>query len=189
MAYDGDEHDFSDEDRLCLNIKDNRIYFHSKLSVNYTTYDLRREQDTINPLTRSDILVLSHEDEKTHPYWYARVVHVFHVFVQVRENEHSPFLEPTRMNVLFVRWFGRDMDYPSGWSAKRPHRLRFFGYRDTSADAFGFIDPDSVIRGVHLIPAFAFGSTDDLLGPSKARRKLDGAPNAYDDWNYYYVNV
>jgi len=58
-----------------------------------------------------------------------------------------------------------------------------------SADAFGFVDPDNIIRGVHLIPAFAFGSTDELLGPSKARRKLDGAPNGYHDWNYYFVNM
>ncbi|KAF9226853.1 hypothetical protein BS17DRAFT_776235 [Gyrodon lividus] len=31
--------------------------FHSMLRVNYTTYDLRREQDTINPLTRADCVM------------------------------------------------------------------------------------------------------------------------------------
>ena len=60
LTYDGDEHTFSNSDRGCVNIKDDRIYHHSLLRVNYTTYDLRREQDTINPLTRADIMVLSH---------------------------------------------------------------------------------------------------------------------------------
>ena len=119
-------------------------------------------------------MMLSHEDERTHPYWYARVVHIFHVFVQVCENMYTPFSEPTRMNVLFVRWFGCNMNYLSGWSEKRLHRLQFIN-RDGSTEPFGFIDPDHVVRGVHLIPAFAFGSTDELLGSSKACRKLDGA--------------
>ncbi|KAN0088931.1 hypothetical protein V8E55_005988 [Tylopilus felleus] len=70
LAYNGDEHGFSDSDRYCVNIKDDRLYHHTLLRVNYTTYDLRREQDTINPLTKSDIMVLSHEDEQTHPYWF-----------------------------------------------------------------------------------------------------------------------
>ena len=72
---------------------------------------------------------------------------------------------------------------------KSLHRLQFHNVHDTSAAAFGFIDPENVIRGVHLVPAFAFGSTEELLGPSKARRKLDGAPNGYHDWNYYFVNM
>ena len=85
---------------------------------NYTTYDLLRDQDSINPLRHLDIMVLSHEDEKTHLYWYARIIYIFHVFVQVRENIYSPFSQPTQMNMLFVWWFGRDVNYPSGWGEK-----------------------------------------------------------------------
>lgn len=59
----------------------------------------------INPLTKPDIMVLSHEDEQTHPYWYARVVYIFHVMVQHCADETSMFSPPERMNVLFVRWF------------------------------------------------------------------------------------
>lgn len=187
MTYEGDEHDFSDEDRLCINIKNDRMHHHSMLRVNYTTYDLRREQDTINPKTRADIMVLSHEDERSHPYWYARVIHVFHVMVQQRENIHSPFSDPVRMDVLFVRWFRRDVNYPSGWSEKRLLRLQFFN-QDIPSDAFGFLDPDSVVRGVHLIPAFAYGRTEELLGHSYARQQKD-AEDWASDWKYYYVNM
>lgn len=188
VAYEGDEHEFSEDDRDCINIKDNFLYFHSLLRVNYTTYDLRREQDTINPLTRPDILVLSHEDEKTHPYWYARIVHIFHVMVQHRNNPSMVFSVPTRMNVLFVRWFRRDVNYPSGWNEKRLHRLQFFD-QESPSDAFGFLNPESVVRGVHIIPAFGYARTYDLLaGGSDGRRLRDeDDPNA--DWKYYYVNM
>lgn len=187
LAYDGDEHNFSDSDRYCINIKDNNIFHHSLLRVNYTTYDLRREQDTINPLTRADIMVLSHEDERVHPYWYARVVYIFHVMVQHRKNLSSTFSSATRMNVLFVRWFRRDVNYPSGWTEKRLHRLQFFD-QENPLDAFGFLDPDCVVRGVHLIPAFAYFRTRDLLGASTARRSPDG-DDPDTDWKYFYVNM
>ena len=88
LIYEGDKYDFSDEDQLCINIKDNYIYFHSTLSINYTTYDLQCDQDSINLLRCSDIMVLSHKDEKTHPYWYMHVIHIFHVFVRVYKNLH-----------------------------------------------------------------------------------------------------
>jgi hypothetical protein len=52
-------------------------------------------------------------------------------------------------------------------------------------DAFGFLDPKDVLRGAHLIPAFAHGKTDELLGASIAR-----LPHEEDeDWQYYYINM
>ncbi|OJA15138.1 hypothetical protein AZE42_07562 [Rhizopogon vesiculosus] len=174
LEYDGDEHNFSDADRDSVLIADNKIYGHRILRVNYTTYDLRGEQDTINPRTRADIMVLSHEDERTHPYWYARVLGIFHVNVEYRENETSLFSHQKRMDFLFVRWFRRD-NSPAGWAAKRLQRLELFDV-DTPADAFGFLDPDSVVRGVHLIPAFAFD--------------VSGEPDEVDpDWHFYYINM
>lgn len=68
IEYDGDEHAFSNEDHHCINIKGNHVYLHSLLQINYTTYNLWCEQDTINPLTQANIMVLSHEDEHMHPY-------------------------------------------------------------------------------------------------------------------------
>jgi len=50
--------------------------------------------------------------------------------------------------------------------------------------AFGFLDPSEVIRGAHLIPAFHYGRTPNLLPKSIARR-----PDQNDqDFFYYYVN-
>ena len=67
------------------------------------------------------------------------------------------------------------------------HRLQFIN-QDGSTELFGFLDPDNIICRVQLLPVFASGSTDKLLGPSKAHHKLDDAPDG-EDWNYYYVNM
>lgn len=53
-SYDGDEHMFSDADRNTVRIVDNRIYSAKVLRVNYTTYDIRRNQDSMNPRTHCD---------------------------------------------------------------------------------------------------------------------------------------
>jgi len=82
MGYSGDEHNFSDEDRNQVTIVNNRLHEHSILQINYTTYDVRREQDSINPRTHADVLMLLHEDDDNrHPYWYACVIKIFHLDV------------------------------------------------------------------------------------------------------------
>jgi hypothetical protein len=63
-------------------------------------------------------MVLAHEDNAEgaswHPYWYAQIIGVYHVVVQ-------SLVDPTafhQMDFLWVQWFGRDTDTPSGWGAK-----------------------------------------------------------------------
>ncbi|KIK32717.1 hypothetical protein CY34DRAFT_100899, partial [Suillus luteus UH-Slu-Lm8-n1] len=176
------EFEFTDEDRCQISIANNKIYEHNTLQINYTTYDLRREQDSLNPRTRADIMVLSHEtDEERHPYWYARIIRIFHV--EVWNFADASMTKPQQMNFLFVRWFGRDPTYKSGFSAKRLPRIGFLKGEDPCS--FGFIDPDVIIRGIHLIPAFEHGQTDQLLADSFVRREADLGK----DWLYFYVNM
>lgn len=183
IDYSGDEQEFSDDDRNQIVLANNQLFEHSVLRINYTTYDLRREQDSINSRTHADIIVLSHEDDNDrHPYWYARVVKIFHVNVWYYGPGSSNARTPTRMDVIFVRWFGRDTTFKAGWSAKRLHRIGFFKRDDP--DSFGFVDPDQVIRSVHLIPGFEHGRTDTRLGPSFVRPAEDDD----EDFLYFYVN-
>jgi hypothetical protein len=117
------------------------------LRVNYTTYDLRRDQDSINPRTHADIMVAAHEDESDevpHPYWYARVIGIFHVNVGQRGSN----IRPKRMDFLWVRWFGHDLAHKGGWRARRLHRIGFVESQDPTA--FSFLDPASVIWAVHV---------------------------------------
>jgi hypothetical protein len=190
------QNDDRDDDELLtpqeadsIEILGNCIYSHQRLQVNYTTYDLRRDQDSINPRSHADIMVLSQEDDtgeaNWHPYWYSRIIGIFHAHVYFRGLASYPDIKPGHhtMHFLFVRWFGIETNHRYGWRAKHLPMLSFTGTDDP--DAFGFLNPQYVIRAVHLIPAFNFGHTDTLLPPSIAR-----LPSEKDeDYLFYYVNM
>jgi hypothetical protein len=126
-------------------------------------------------------MVLSHEDpedndsENAHPYWYARIIGIFHAMV-VHKSSLSNSREPKKMEFLFVRWFGHDMDDRGGWKSKKLHQIGFVDSDDASA--FGFIDPSDVIRAVHLIPCFSWGRTKSPLGHSLTRSIMEND----EDW-------
>ena len=62
------------------------------------------------------------------------------------------------------------------------HRIGFVPYEgDAEGPAFGFIDPATVVRACHLIPAFSEEKTTALLPPSKFR-------DAAGDYVNYFVN-
>jgi hypothetical protein len=188
--YTGDELDFSEEQLFSFSFHGNRIYRHKVMRINYTTYDVRRAQDSVNPRNHADIMVLAHEDNNVpvadsnspETYWYARIIGIFHTYV-VHTGPESVTSDPQRMDFLWVRWFGQAPNHRSGFRAKRLPRIGFVPSDDDGA--FGFLDPQEVIRAVHLMPAFAHGKTTELLGPSVARQPKDG----HADWQYYYVNM
>src|SRR5271168_4699808 len=66
-----------------------------------------------------DIMVLSHENdtENVHPYWYARIIGIFHAMV-TQKDTNSRWSEPQKMEFLFVWWFGLDTAEPGGWKLK-----------------------------------------------------------------------
>jgi hypothetical protein len=169
-------------------ILNNRIYSHKVLRINYTTYDMRREQDSLNPRTHADIMVLSQEPKTRedgtpeHPYWYARIIGIFHAHV-LHTGPNSRTSEPQRMEFLWVRWFGLDQEHPSGWHTKRLHRVGFVDGENEAA--FGFVNPEQVIRAVHLMPAFHHGRGTSNLKPSIARPLTEKD----EDWVYYYVGM
>lgn len=123
-------------------------------------------------------MVLSQDDNDTHPYWYAKIIGIFHALVR-----HPDHPEPISMAFLWVRWYGRDIKHSSGWKAKRLPRIGFVNSDDTLP--FGFLDPIYVVRGCHLIPGFNHGHTNDLLPPSIVRLPSDND----EDWLYFYVKM
>lgn len=163
---------------------DDRIEEHKRLQINYTSYDLQRKYDSINPTSiTSDVMVLSKEpDRSSYPFWYARVLGIYHVDAWL---ETVLPLRPTRVEFLWVRWLGRDRKEDFGDEACRLERIRFVTAADGSPP-FGFLDPASVVRAAHLIPAFKYGRTKQLLRPSRLARVHD--PDTVDDWESFYVN-
>ncbi|KIJ58305.1 hypothetical protein HYDPIDRAFT_141613 [Hydnomerulius pinastri MD-312] len=184
LDFDGDDHVFSDSQRNHVRILNNMLYSPATMQVNYTTYDVRREQDIVNPRAHGDVMVLSRESEQgCHPYWYARVLHVFHLRVH-HCGPDARNLSAQHMEILWVRWFGIVPGHRYGSAVARLPKIGFVP--DSDPSAFGFLDPSLVIRSCHLIPAFADGRTSDLLrpGPSVGRRN-----DEIDDWVSYFVNI
>ena len=131
-------------------------------------------------------MVLRPDGPGPHPYWYARVIGIFHTMV-----DHPMLPDGTRMDFLWVRWYGSDIDsdqgYDSGFEARCLHRIGFL--EDTNnpnaSPPFGFVDPKTVIRSVYLPPVYDEGKRADLLGPSVARTPSEGD----EDYCLYYVDL
>lgn len=181
---------FTDIQLDAIDLQHDRIYRHKVLHINYTTYNMRRDQDTINPRTHPDILLLALNtgaDSDPHPYWYACVIDIFHAQVRytgpgaTRRTHQWQCIE-----FLWVRWFELDPQYEWGFQARRQPRLRFVNTTDACLVPFGFVDPNDVIRAAYIMPMFAYGQTSDILIPSSvARRSSDDD----EDYEYYYGSM
>jgi hypothetical protein len=108
--------DVSDHSRLFF--QRDRMFLHNVFRVNYTTYDIRRKQDTVNSnTTHRDIMILANtNDDSDHPFLYARVIGIFHVNA-IYTGGSLPDYHPRKVEVLWVRWFEHDTGAPTGsWS-------------------------------------------------------------------------
>lgn len=157
------------------------VYDLSISQVHYTTYDLRREYDVINPRTHSDIMVLSGETNPTHLYWYTRVLGIYHMDAWLNIDDAPKWQE---IEVLFVRWLAPLTNHQSGMNCARLPKIAFV--EESDRDAFGFLDPGQVIRGAHLIPAFAAGRGTSSLREGKSFARHGDEMN---DWEAYYVGM
>ncbi|KAF7293417.1 hypothetical protein MIND_01118900 [Mycena indigotica] len=140
-----------------------RLYTHATMKVNYTTYDVRRDQDMLNPRTRRFFIVRSQDEVDPHPYWYGEILGIFHAHVLLADH-------PAKAKRIEFLWC-----LP---------RLHYMSHEDPNA--FGFLDPQDVVRGTHLIPAFCHGETTDYL-PTKSVARHESRKDL--DWRYYYVNL
>lgn len=166
------------------------MYRHNIMRINYTTYDVRRAQDTINPRTdHRDIILLAPWNEtiegvSTHQYLYARVLGIYHVNVIYGGQPGRPAsYRPRRMEFLWVRWFQTSFDIPvqKGWETASLDRLTFL--RLDHEDAFGFVSPDQVLRACHVIPRFSSGRV-----LSEHNIGISGLADDRKDWKEYFVN-
>ncbi|KAI6119509.1 hypothetical protein EV401DRAFT_1861510, partial [Pisolithus croceorrhizus] len=184
--YDGDEHSFTDDECNDLRIIGglNQVIESTILRVNYTTYDIHREQDVMHPGTGCFVMTLSREDEpNAHPFWYCQVIRAFHIKV-LHVGPNAQCRSPQTMELLWVRWLGVEPGYSCSFREAKLPKVGFVP--ETDDNAFGFLDPSLMVRGCHLIPSFSDGRTTSLLrqGASVARR-----PTEDDDWCAFYVNV
>ncbi|KAG2361171.1 hypothetical protein BDR07DRAFT_1486259 [Suillus spraguei] len=153
-------HTFMDKKHNSVIIPNNIIYSVQTMQVNYTTYDLMHEHDTINPQMHADVMVLLGEITPNHPYWYARILGIYHM--------------ETWLNV-------------GGQPAKRHLEVLWVTFvKESDPNAFGFLNPSQVIRGAHLIPTFASGHGTSSLHYGKL---LACSVEELDDWEELYMGI
>lgn len=156
------------------------LYKHKTLELKHMTYDMRKEQQILYQRLLPDIMILSNEE--AHPYTYARILDLFHV--RVKNSGLNSILNPeeeAELPAVWVRWFKPEES--QGFHALRYPSVSF--YKEGDPDAFGFVHPDDILRGVHLIPHFKFGHTTEYLsGPSKGRPEPEK-----QDWTHYNINM
>ncbi|KIY43074.1 hypothetical protein FISHEDRAFT_18325, partial [Fistulina hepatica ATCC 64428] len=173
---------FTDTDRETICLLNNCMYCAWTMCINYTTYDVRRDCDLISPQTHPDVMVLSPEEgPRVHKFWYVGILGIFTATVISSHGRR-----PQRMEFLWVRWFGIESGYNEGPRYARLPKIGIVPHDDPWA--FGFLHPQCVVRGCHLIPAFCGGRTQDLLPistPTVARL----GPLKTDDWTNYYISI
>ena len=158
-------------------IKDDTLYEHPLLTIDYTTYDLRRDKDSVHMnFGNQAVLVYSPTSRESEPWLHAQVVAIYHVFVCTKTDPELKHLE-----LLWVWWMQRDPSQLRGPNASHYTRVSFIPHSGVPGDAFGFVDPSHVIHGCHLIPTFDLQRTRDRLGPSMVR-------DAKGDWQAFYAN-
>ncbi|KAJ3524296.1 hypothetical protein NMY22_g11058 [Coprinellus aureogranulatus] len=184
-------------------IHSDRLYRHSIFQVNFTTYECRRAQDTLNPSTsRRNIMCLRarnadasvdpseerHTDNTGSGFIYGQLLGIVHVNV-IYGGPGMLDHRPRRYDVLWVRWYealeGQTADSESTlWSSKRMERV---GLKPLSQpDACDFVDPADVLRAAHIIPRFSEGMKDQ--GDTLGRRGFSKCAKDDEDWKEYYVN-
>ncbi|TEB27708.1 hypothetical protein FA13DRAFT_1634250 [Coprinellus micaceus] len=177
-----------------------RVYKHKVLHINYTSYDVRRETDIINPATsRRNVMspdiphpleTLQSPSPPQHRFIHARVLAIFHVNVVYR-GRGSWDLCKCRFDFLFVRWF----TYADSNPALRRHdRVVLSPLKNT--DAVGFLDPADVLRASHIVPRYSLGPLypgsqgSNCLYPNKSGSDpiVSKLARDWEDWHEYYVN-
>ncbi|CAE6469068.1 unnamed protein product, partial [Rhizoctonia solani] len=143
---------FSDSELIHLRFYQDCMWRHKTLGINYTSYDVLRQQDPLNPSTSNRFVMLasdpsSNSESPSHPFVYAKILGIYHTKVIYKGQR------PERLNFVHVRWLYYDFDRPGGWDNQR---LDCLGYLtcltdEDILDSFDFIDPDDIIRACHLI--------------------------------------
>lgn len=175
-AISADIPDFRDS----VLFKGDRMYRHNLARFNYTTYDVRRASDVINPDTsHRNIMLLANADPKSHsnhPFLYARVLGIYHVNVIYTGKGR---LDYTPRQVHFL-WVWRFECQGTEWKDYRLDSVRF--PPTAMPGVFGFVDPSDILRCSHIIPTFSKGKVhSDGVGLSHLARD-------HKDWSRYFVN-
>jgi hypothetical protein len=185
--FDSDMHEeFTDSDQNSIHFVGSKIYSVQTCCIYYMSYDLQQACDTVNPCTHPDIMLQSSTTEEGEPYWYVRVLGIYHANVWAENSAICGGQNARHMDFLWVCWFDKEPGYCSGFCQVHLPKTSFV--ESTDDFAFSFVDPANVVRGCHSIPAFSAGQSTDLLPHSHSTAR-HANPEDVDDWLNFYVNM
>ena len=162
------------------------IYHHKIICFHFTTYDVQRGTEIINPGTsHCNIMLLADKVDSVtnssnlHRFLYARVLGAYHANV-IYTGPGMHDYEARRFDFLWVRWFEVMNPASSGWESSKLDSVRFPPLCEEAS--LGFVDPKDILYGCHLIPAFAKGRChSNRVGVSRCAK--DG-----NDYTLYYIS-
>jgi hypothetical protein len=163
-------------------LRNDCIYHHRLLRFHYTTYDVQRGTDIVNAGTsRCNVMLLADNTDgspSSHHFLYARVLGAYHANV-IYTGPGMQDYKARHLDFLWVRWFEVVEPASSGRKNSALDSVRFPPMHQNSS--FGFVDPRDVLRGCHILPAFAKGKQQaNEVGISRCAK--DGK-----DYNLYYI--
>ncbi|KAJ3546960.1 hypothetical protein NMY22_g1843 [Coprinellus aureogranulatus] len=164
-------------------LRQNRIYSHKLLRINYTTYDIRRDQDVLHIDTpQCNVMLLNNRytaetRHLEHPYIYGKLLGVFHANVSFLGLLPDGVQWPPyrRIDFVWVHWY-RFIGGNDKFSLDRVSPVPL-----DSNLALDFIDPADIIRAVHLIPQFSSKKVEE---PDTASLLVSNEHR----WGTYFVN-
>ncbi|KAF6749791.1 hypothetical protein DFP72DRAFT_1014005 [Ephemerocybe angulata] len=166
-------------DASAVCIKDNRIFSHQTIRFQYTSYNVRPKEDLVNIGTNSCDVMFPNprflDDPLAHPYLYAHVLGIYHGHVSYGTSGVRTHCSD-RFDFLWVRWYQFN-------ASESSERFIYVSFPPVdSAGATSFVDPNTVIRAVHIIPRFRLGRVYPDRGG------LSDLGHDGKDWRQYYVN-
>ncbi|KAJ3526888.1 hypothetical protein NMY22_g9993 [Coprinellus aureogranulatus] len=137
-------------------LHEQRLYSHKLMRMAYTTYDTTQGEDVVHVDTPQCNVMLLNRDYTLQdsniqsPYLYAKVEGIFHANVSligILPASGSHHQRWHRLDFVYVNWW-RFLRSESEFAMDRVEPA-------LGPDARAFIDPNDILRGIHLIPQFA----------------------------------
>lgn len=204
MPYLDENYAYDDDWAAKVEVKSDRVVTHRKAQQHYTAYDVSRARDIVRPYLRysklgtvkrgdsskSTVMAAASDADREidgHPFWYARVLGIFSLSVRLRPtrpaSESNPHPDYRTIDMFWVRWFGRDTGNGAGsWESRRLDRLSYLP-DDHEPGAYGFLDPNDVIRSCSLTPAFNHKRNNAV-----SLSEIDVSHTFSGTWNKFYAN-
>ena len=134
------------------------------LRFNFTTYDIRRGTNIVKPGAPccNIMLLTNHADgsdpSNFHRFLYAQILCAYHANV-IYTGPGMRDYEARRFNFLWMCWYEVVDAGSLGWNNSALDSVRFPPLHED--DSFGFVDPNDVLRGCHILPNFSKGKQQE----------------------------